>query len=49
MEISLGAVARLKETIEETPQEDKSEEEQTIQGWPSAGAVKVEHLEASYM
>jgi ATP-binding cassette, subfamily C (CFTR/MRP), member 1 len=49
LEISLGAIARLKETIEETPQEDGPEEDCTTRGWPSAGAVKVDHLEVSYM
>jgi ABC-type multidrug transport system fused ATPase/permease subunit len=49
LEISLGAIARLKETIQETPQEDGLEEDYAIQGWPSAGAVKVDDLEVSYM
>jgi hypothetical protein len=49
LEISLGAIARLKETIQETPQESGPEEKDTIQGWPSAGAVNVQGLEVSYM
>jgi len=49
LEISLGAIARLKETIQETPQEDGLEEDYAIQGWPSAGAVKVDDLKVSYM
>jgi ATP-binding cassette subfamily C (CFTR/MRP) protein 1 len=49
LEISLGAIARLKETIQETPQEDGPEEDQrAIQGWPSAGVVEVDHLQVSY-
>ncbi|PMD48812.1 putative ATP-binding cassette transporter [Hyaloscypha variabilis F] len=49
LEISLGAIARLKETIQETPQESGPEEKGTIQGWPSAGAVNVQGLEVSYI
>lgn len=49
LEISLGAIARLKETVQNTPQESEPEEDQAIQGWPSAGAVSVDNLEVSYM
>jgi ATP-binding cassette, subfamily C (CFTR/MRP), member 1 len=50
LEISLGAIARLKETIQETPQEDDSEGDYpTVHGWPSAGAVNVDGLGASYV
>ncbi|KAE9376652.1 ABC transporter [Stipitochalara longipes BDJ] len=49
LEISLGAIARLKEAIQETPQESEPEEVGTIQGWPSAGAVQVDGLEVSYI
>jgi ATP-binding cassette subfamily C (CFTR/MRP) protein 1 len=50
LEISLGAIARLKETIQETPQEDGPEGDYpTVQGWPSAGAVNVDGLGASYV
>lgn len=49
LEISLGAISRLKETIQETPQEDGSDVDRRIQGWPWAGSVKVDNLEVSYM
>jgi ATP-binding cassette, subfamily C (CFTR/MRP), member 1 len=49
LEISLGAIARLKQTIQETPQEDEPEENYNIQGWPSEGVVKVKDLRVSYM
>ena len=49
LEISLGAIARLKETIEKTPQEDGPKASHTLEGWPSAGAVKVDQLDISYM
>jgi hypothetical protein len=49
LEISLGAIARLKETIEKTPQEDRPKVSQSIEGWPSAGALKVDQLNVSYL
>jgi ATP-binding cassette subfamily C (CFTR/MRP) protein 1 len=49
LEISLGAIARLKETIEKTPQEGGPKASHSIEGWPSAGAMKVDQLNVSYL
>jgi ATP-binding cassette subfamily C (CFTR/MRP) protein 1 len=49
LEISLGAIARLKDAIQEAPQEDEPREERgVIPGWPSVGTVQVDQLQVSY-
>jgi hypothetical protein len=55
LEISLGAVARLKDVEENTPQEEElhgqypdQPQHQLEESWPSAGAVEVVNVSASY-
>lgn len=49
LEISLGAIARLKSTVEHTPSEDKLWENLSPEErWPSSGAIEVENVTVSY-
>lgn len=51
LETSLGAIARLRDFIRDTPQEEdaKAEYLPTLpQGWPSAGAIDFKMLDATY-
>ncbi|KAG4437815.1 hypothetical protein IFR05_006702 [Cadophora sp. M221] len=49
LEISLGAISRLRSTVSETPQEDKLWEILVPPAsWPSAGSVEVENVTVSY-
>ena len=49
LEISLGAISRLRSSINETPQEDKLWETFVPPtDWPSAGMIEVENVTVSY-
>lgn len=49
LEISLGAVARLKSAIQGTPQEDRPCEDLVpAQDWPSSGAIELDNVTVSY-
>ena len=49
LETSLGAIARLKSFIADTPDENKDVELQEVSAdWPALGAVKLENVVASY-
>lgn len=49
LEISLGAVARLKSAVEETPQEEQPGEDLIPPpDWPSAGALELKNVTVSY-
>lgn len=49
LETSLGAIARLKSFLADTPKEDKDQERQTVpDGWPTQGAIKFEGVVVSY-
>ncbi|GKT66254.1 ATP-binding cassette containing protein [Colletotrichum tofieldiae] len=49
MEISLGAISRLKSLEADTPREDKPSEDYVPEGaWPSSGAVQLSEVEVAY-
>lgn len=49
LEISLGAISRLRSTVSETPQEDKLWETSVPPAsWPSSGSIEVENVTVSY-
>ncbi|KZL84742.1 atp-binding cassette [Colletotrichum incanum] len=49
MEISLGAISRLKSLEAKTPREDKPSEDYVPEGaWPSSGAVQLSEVEVAY-
>jgi len=48
LDVSLGAVARLKSAIEETPSEDKPGEGLKPDAWPTRGDLHVRNLSAGY-
>lgn len=49
LETSLGALARLKTFVNETPVEDRDSENGKVPTlWPSHGSIKFEHVTASY-
>ncbi|KAH9209825.1 P-loop containing nucleoside triphosphate hydrolase protein [Leptodontidium sp. 2 PMI_412] len=49
LEISLGAISRLRSTVSETPQEDKLWETSVPPAsWPSSGLIEVENVTVSY-
>ncbi|KFY06537.1 hypothetical protein V492_07977 [Pseudogymnoascus sp. VKM F-4246] len=49
LEISLGAIARLKSTVSDTPKEDKPWETLHPQeSWPSSGAIELNDVSVSY-
>ncbi|KAG8169736.1 hypothetical protein KVR01_000481 [Diaporthe batatas] len=49
LEISLGAISRLKHLEAETPKEDKPHENQIPDGiWPSAGSVEIDDVTVEY-
>ncbi|KAF4636442.1 hypothetical protein G7Y89_g1648 [Cudoniella acicularis] len=49
LEISLGAIARLKSAVNETPQEDEpSENIVPDESWPSAGSIELDNVTVSY-
>ncbi|KAK0733418.1 P-loop containing nucleoside triphosphate hydrolase protein [Lasiosphaeria miniovina] len=54
LEVSLGAVARLRTVERDTPQDDRvvsdgaAEAEAVAKAWPSAGHLEIENLSASY-
>ncbi|PTB62314.1 hypothetical protein BBK36DRAFT_1172514 [Trichoderma citrinoviride] len=49
LEVSLGAIARLRNVERYTPQEDRPEEDLvTHAGWPTKGEVQIAHLDAGY-
>lgn len=47
MEISLGAISRIKSMEQDTPRED-GVERQAPEEWPENGNLRVEHVTASY-
>ncbi|KAK3394647.1 ABC transporter type 1, transmembrane domain-containing protein [Podospora didyma] len=49
VDISLGAIVRLRNVERDTPQEDGAHHgEDVMVGWPSAGKVKLDNISASY-
>ena len=49
VEISLGAVARLREADRDTPREDRSpEKEEPGEAWPASGGVEFVNMTAAY-
>jgi len=49
LEISLGAIARLKSLESETPKDEKLWETlEPVESWPSSGAVEFEHVTVAY-
>ncbi len=49
LEISLGAVARLREVYRDTPREDRSlETEEPDEAWPASGGVEFVNVTAAY-
>lgn len=49
IETSLGAVARLRSFVDETPKEEDDEDAfEQLPGWPETGVVKFDHVNASY-
>ncbi|KAF4471540.1 Canalicular multispecific organic anion transporter 2 [Fusarium albosuccineum] len=48
LETSLGAIARLKSFLKNTPDENKSCEKETPQDWPSEGGIEIDSITASY-
>lgn len=49
LEISLGAIARLKSVVNETPQEEKlSETLSPSENWPQSGSIEMENVTVSY-
>ncbi|KAK1251558.1 hypothetical protein MKX07_007037 [Trichoderma sp. CBMAI-0711] len=49
LEVSLGAIARLRNVERFTPKEDQPEEDLvTYAGWPTKGEAQVAHLDAGY-
>ncbi|PVH81323.1 P-loop containing nucleoside triphosphate hydrolase protein [Cadophora sp. DSE1049] len=49
LEISLGAISRLRSTVNETPQEDKLWETLVPPAnWPSSGLIEIENVTVSY-
>ncbi|KAK7736159.1 hypothetical protein SLS53_007187 [Cytospora paraplurivora] len=51
LETSLGAIARLRDFVRDTPQEEDAGAESlpaVPQGWPSAGAIDFKHVDATY-
>lgn len=49
LEVSLGAIARLRNVERYTPKEDRPEEDlATYAGWPTKGEAQIAHLDAGY-
>ncbi|KAF2995600.1 hypothetical protein E8E14_000809 [Neopestalotiopsis sp. 37M] len=48
METSLGAIARLRDFIQDTPQEDSSAQSPPPKSWPSNGAIAIHGLTSTY-
>jgi ABC-type multidrug transport system fused ATPase/permease subunit len=50
LEVSLGAIARLRSVVAETPQEENNHEQNWVPptNWPVSGDIVVQNVEASY-